>query len=148
MNVRTKADSFRGTLNPRDVEALDRNLYMLFQDLAAVAARVDADPVRLTPTRLAANAHNYAPLGWDTADVLRLAAIAAVDLTGIRGGTPGKLLTIINIGTETITLKASSTSSSPPNRFKFAADHALTQGQTASVCWDEAGFWCPIAFGT
>lgn len=149
ITVRPKTDSFRGRITPRDIEALDKNIRILFEDLAKVAAVVPYERVRLLPPPLVSQTDNYAPAAVTTADIIRLRAVAPVNLTGLRSGTDGQIITLVNLGSETITLKANHADSSPPNRFNCALDHALTQGQTATFYWDAAGpFWCPLGFGT
>lgn len=82
----------------------------------------------LSPTALAANTDDYAPTGFASALVLRLTSSAAVNLTGIAGGSSGRTLLVWNLNaSDAITLKHDTTSTAG-NRFYLpgAADFALT----------------------
>lgn len=79
----------------------------------------------LTPSQITASQNNYTPTGLSTASVLRLDADAARDITGLAGGSDGRILILHNIGAHTITLKDESGSSTAGNRFALVADFAL-----------------------
>lgn len=94
----------------------------------------------LTPAVLAVNTNNYAPTGFAAASIVRLAASAPVDLTGITASSTNVIKLLANVGTQTITLKHASGSSSAANRFRgpSAADVSLTASSTVQVWYDTA----------
>ena len=102
----------------------------------------------ITPAQLTANTDNWAPTGLATASVIRLSADAARNLTGLTGGVDGRIITLINVGTFTITLKNSATSTAA-NQFLFTADLALAANETATVMYDStASRWKLLAKGS
>ena len=93
----------------------------------------------ISPTALSADANDYAPTGIVTAATIRISATAPVNLTGVASGANnvnGRELTIINTGSNTITIKTESASSSAANRFLLNADFALAQNMAALFVYD------------
>jgi len=91
----------------------------------------------ISPTSLAANQDNYSPTGLATASTLRLTSSVAVNITGIAGGTSGRLLTLINIDSNTITLISESASSTAANRFTLAGGNVtLVGGAIVTLAYD------------
>lgn len=70
----------------------------------------------ISPTQLAANTNNWNPTGLSTASTVRLSTDAARNLTGIAGGSTGRLLVLQNVGTFPLIL-AHDTTSTAANRF-------------------------------
>lgn len=89
----------------------------------------------ITPTTLAANTNDYAPTGLSTASTLRISASAAYDLTGITGGSDGRILILQNVGAFAITCKDNVTSTAA-NRFEFGADITIAANQSLAVWYD------------
>ncbi len=89
----------------------------------------------LSPAQITATTSNYAPTGIAGASVLRLSTNASRDLTGITTGADGRILTIINIGTNPLVLKNDITSTAA-NRFLFGADVTLAANQSMTVIYD------------
>ena len=90
----------------------------------------------ISPASIGASQNNYAPTGHTTASVLRLTASGAYNITGLAGGVDGRLLTIFNIGTNTITLKAEDAASTAANRFDIGSDIAIAADQAAVLMYD------------
>lgn len=92
----------------------------------------------ITPAALAANTNDYAPTSIQSAAVLRIASTGAVDLTGIVAATTAHAKLLLNVGTQTITLKHASASSSAANRLRCAgaADFSLTQARGVWIWYD------------
>jgi hypothetical protein len=90
----------------------------------------------ISPAAIAANQNNYAPTGHATASVMRLTASAAYNITGLAGGADGRMLTIMNVGANTITLKNQDAASTAANRFAFGADIALAADKTVGLIYD------------
>lgn len=92
----------------------------------------------LTPAALAADTHNYNPTGLSTANVIRLSASAAgVHLSGISGGTNGRILLLLNVGSEDIYLDNVSGSSTAENQFSIKSDYTLFHsGGSVTLIYD------------
>jgi len=90
----------------------------------------------ITPTALAANTDNYGPTGANSSPTWRISSSSNVDITGITGGSDGRILTLHNIGANTITLKNANTGSLTQNRFALAADVAMLAGMSVVLQYD------------
>lgn len=76
----------------------------------------------ITPAQITADQNNYNPTGLSGATVLRLNSDAARNITGLSGGSDGRLLIVYNVGSFNIVLKDESSSSTAANRFALQAD--------------------------
>ncbi len=92
----------------------------------------------IAPSQITANQNDYSPAGLATASVLRLSTDAARDITGLSGGGAGRVLALVNVGSNAIVLKDQSASSSAGNRFGFGADVTIAAGQSAVLWYDAA----------
>ena len=93
------------------------------------------DPITITPTALAANTNNYNPTGFAGAEVVRISASGAVDLTGLVAPTTGSRLVILqNAGTEIITLKHDVTSTAA-NRFLNSTTADISLGLSMALVY-------------
>lgn len=100
----------------------------------------------ITPTTLAANTDNWAPTGLSTASVIRMAADAAWNLTGIVAQPTGTLLTLTNIGSFPITLMSNVTSTAA-NRFQLPADTVVDPGNAITLRYDgTSSRWRPTVW--
>lgn len=100
-----------------------------------------------SPTQITANQNDYA-IGT-TVNTLRINSDAARDITGFASGSIGRILTVTNVGSFTITFKNESASSTAGNRFAFGADYALTAGSSMILQYDSTSSrWRKIAVGT
>ncbi len=95
-------------------------------------------PGTLAPAALAANTNNYNPAGLADASTLWLTATAPVNLTGLAGGAAGRILIVVNEGTNVITLTNEDSNSSAANRFDFpgGASFRLTQDKSLLLQYD------------
>lgn len=104
---------------------------------------------KITPAALAANTNNYAPAGLDVSSVVRLSsAIGGVNLTGITGGTDGRLLMLQNVGANTVTITHEDALSTAANRFSLrgAASMVLTASKSVTIQYDgTAARWRMLA---
>lgn len=91
----------------------------------------------ISPAQLTANTDDYAPAGFSTASVLRLSTDASRNLTGLAGGTDGRVITIFNVGSFNLVIKNDVTSS-PANRFFLNADVTLQANQAAAFIYDSS----------
>lgn len=90
----------------------------------------------ISPTALSGNTDDWNPTGLTTASMVRLSASAAYNLTGIAAPADRRLLTLHNIGSFTITLKDSVTSSAA-NQFKLnGSDYSLAAGTSVILQYD------------
>lgn len=91
----------------------------------------------ISPTQLTASVNDY-----DVGDspVVRLSSDASRDVTGLKNGTHGRLLLIINVGGQNIVLKDESASSVAANRFALhgSADLTLNAEDSVLVWYDVA----------
>lgn len=95
-------------------------------------------PGILTPPTITTTQNNYSPTGLATASVLRLCTDASRDLTGIAGGTSGRLLLLHNVCANPLVLKDESASSTDVNRFALPADVTLDAEKSAMLQHDLA----------
>jgi hypothetical protein len=89
----------------------------------------------ISPTQIAANTDDYTPTGLSTANVLRLTTDASRNLTGITGGASGRILLLMNVGSNNLVLKDETTSTAA-NRFSFGADVTLGAKQSVLIWYD------------
>jgi hypothetical protein len=91
----------------------------------------------LTPAQITADTNDYAPTGLYTASTLRLSTDATRNLTGLAGGTNGRLMIIHNVGSNPLVLKNESSDSAPENRFLLGgSDLTLNAGQSCVLQYD------------
>lgn len=75
----------------------------------------------LTPPAMSADQNNYNPAGLASAATLRLSATTPVSITGLDGGSTGRILFIHNIDVNAITLVSESGLSTAARRFALAS---------------------------
>lgn len=91
----------------------------------------------ITPAQITANTNDYAPTGLATANTLRLSTDASRDLTGLTGGSDGRLMIVHNVGSNALVLKNESASSTAANRFALGgADVTLAANQSVTLQYD------------
>lgn len=105
----------------------------------AAGATVAAGPLALqgivTPPDLSAgNNNNYNPTGLASAVVLRIGASSGAPfLTGISGGSSGRVLTLVNVNTDDIAITHDDASSTAANRFYLANGATIVVRDNGSV---------------
>lgn len=82
----------------------------------------------LTCPTLSANQNDYNPSGANNAAVLCVSATTPINLTGIANGTPGRIMYIINISTNNITIPNNSSSSLAQNRVYTQTGSSIVLG--------------------
>lgn len=90
----------------------------------------------ITPSQITSNQNNYNPTGLSMAAVIRLDSDAARNITGLDGGTDGRILILINKGSFPITLKSESSSSTAGLRFGFPSDVVLGAKICTALIYD------------
>lgn len=89
----------------------------------------------LRPPKWAANQHDYAPQGIDTALGMEVETDAARNLTGVKIAARSKrFLLIVNVGNFAITIKHNDATSAAVNRFGLPAGNDLVLG-SAEMAW-------------
>lgn len=91
----------------------------------------------ITPAQITSNQNDYNPTGLATAAYVRINSNAARDITGLAGGSDGRKITLVNTGSNAITLKDESGSSTAANRFKLGSDEVLGAGKSIDLWYDD-----------
>lgn len=100
----------------------------------------------ISPSQITANQNDYNPTGITAASVLQLSSDAARSISGIAGGAEGRVLTILNVGSQPINLLDENTASSSANRLTLGSDLALAGKQAAILRYDgTASRWYALA---
>ncbi len=103
----------------------------------------------ISPPQITANQNDYNPTGAATALVLQLSSDASRTITGLAGGAEGRVVSLINIGSQPIVLADESTSSSAANRFTLGTSLTVAAKQAAMLRYDgTAARWRLIAGAT
>ncbi|WP_234838863.1 hypothetical protein [Sinorhizobium meliloti] len=116
---------------------------------AALAHAVSL-PGNISPSQITANQNDYNPANLTTASVLRLTSDASRNITSLAGGANGRILTVMNVGTNPIVLKNDDgATGTAANRFALTGDLTLAAKQSAMLMYDStASRWRQIANGT
>lgn len=115
-----------------------------FEDLTVTGAVAFSGAI--TPAQITANENNYNPTGLSAAVTLRLSTDASRDITGLSGGSSGRLIIIRNVGSFNLVLKDESASSTAANRFALFEDITLQPDQVTLLEYDDTGSrWMVVA---
>jgi len=88
---------------------------------------------QITPTTLAANADDYAPLHWQVSGIVFLSASAPVDITGFDAVQLPQVRRLWNEGSSVITLKNGSAGSVAANRLRLSGDFELEPNEGCTI---------------
>lgn len=104
----------------------------------------------LTPTQISANQNDYNPPGLSAASVLRLSTDISRNITSLAGGADGRIITIMNVGSNPIVLKNDDgTTGTAANRFALTGDLTLAAKQSAMLMYNSTALrWRQIANGS
>jgi hypothetical protein len=103
----------------------------------------------IAPPQITANQNDYNPTGAAAASVLQLASDASRTVSGLAGGAEGRIVSLINSGSQPIVLSDESASSSAANRFALGANLTIPAKQAAMLRYDgTAARWRLIAGAT
>jgi hypothetical protein len=103
----------------------------------------------IAPPQITANQNDYNPTGVAAASVLQLSSDASRTVSGLAGGAEGRVVSLINTGSQPIVLADESTSSSAVNRFTLGANLTVAAKQAAMLRYDgTAARWRLIAGAT
>lgn len=100
----------------------------------------------LSPAQITANQNNYNPTSLSGAAILRLNSDGDYNVTGLAGGSDGRLMIVINVtAARTLTLTDEDTLSSAANRFALGADVAIGPGESIALVYDSTSSrWRPF----
>jgi len=90
----------------------------------------------ITPAAFGADQNNYNPTGLSTASTLRLSSLAPLNITGLAGGSDGRILTLHNIGGSNWTLVDESASSTDINRFALTGNQTIPPDTSVTIQYD------------
>lgn len=90
----------------------------------------------ISPAQLTTNQNDYNPTGLADAVTLRLSSDASRTLTGLQGGADGRVICIVNIGSNPIVLSNEDAGSSAANRFALGSSVTVGAGQGATLQYD------------
>lgn len=91
----------------------------------------------ISPTALSATTNDWNPTGLSTASVIRVdLSGGSQQLTGLAGGSDGRLITLQNISAFNLYLKNANTGSSASNRFLLSADLRVLSGDAVDLWYD------------
>jgi hypothetical protein len=97
----------------------------------------------LSPSQITSNQNNYDPAGLNNggapngASIVRLSSDASRDLTSIVGGAQGRLLVLVNVGSQNIVLKDDDgATGTAANRLQLNADITLLPEQSIMLWYD------------
>jgi hypothetical protein len=100
------------------------------------------------PTQITANQNDYTPAGLAAAAVLQVSSDAARSLSGLGGGAEGRLVAVINVGGQPITLLDDSAASLAANRFALGGNLTVAAKQSALLRYDgTAARWQALTGG-
>lgn len=117
-------------------DLFDVRPFLSISDTSAVTSGAFALTGIISPASIGSNQNNYNPTGLSTAAVMRLTASVSVSITGLQGGSAGRLMFVHNIGANTITLKDEDTLSSASNRFALLADVPMEKDAVVLLQYD------------
>lgn len=101
----------------------------------------------VTPTALSGNVNDYSPTGFAAASTLRIDGGAADrTITGLAGGSDGRIITITNIGsTNNLILSDADAGSTAANRFQIGGNITLAPNGSMTLRYDATSSrWRPI----
>jgi hypothetical protein len=100
----------------------------------------------ISPAQITANQNDYNPAGFASASVLQISSDASRTISGLAGGEEGRVVCILNVGSQTMTLQDENASSAAANRFTLGANLALAAKQAVILRYDgTAARWFALA---
>lgn len=92
----------------------------------------------ISPSQITSNQNDYNPAGIASASVLNLSSDGLRSVSGLADGAEGRVVAIINTGSQIVSLLNESASSTAANRFALGADVAIIAKQAALLRYDGA----------
>lgn len=102
-------------------------------------------PNTISPAQITGNVDNYNPTGLSSAVMVRISTDATRNITGLVGGTAGRIVTFHNIGTQVLQFISDSVNSAAANRFTFDGNIYLATRESLTLQYDgTSALWrCP-----
>lgn len=98
----------------------------------------------ITPAQITADQNNYNPSGLSGASEVQLTTDALRNITGLAGGAAGRVIRLVNAGSNLAVLKDQNASSTAANRFLMGADLQLAANEAVTLSYDaNASRWRP-----
>lgn len=112
-----------------------------------VARKVNLQGIT-APAALTGNVNDYAPAGFQNATTLKLSSTLPVNITGLAGGTSGRVLWIVNAGAFDLTFTPQDVLSAAANRFAIVGPTVVPPGYAVSFIYDPgASRWIGLSQG-
>jgi hypothetical protein len=92
----------------------------------------------ISPSQITSNQNDYNPAGIASASVLNLSSDGLRSVSGLAGGAEGRVVAIVNTGSQIVSLLNESASSTAANRFALGTDVAIIGKQAALLRYDGA----------
>jgi hypothetical protein len=92
----------------------------------------------IAPPQITSNQNDYNPAGVASASVLNLSSDALRSVSGLAGGAEGRVVAVVNTGSQIVSLLNESASSTAANRFALGTDIAIIAKQAALLRYDGA----------
>jgi hypothetical protein len=103
----------------------------------------------ITPAQLTVNQNDYAPTGFSAASAVRLSTNASRNITGLAGGSDGRIIILHNVGSFNVVLTNQDSASTAANRFQFGGDLSLLPDYSVTLRYDAtASRWRAITTAT
>jgi DNA-binding CsgD family transcriptional regulator len=100
----------------------------------------------ISPSQITSNQNDYNPTGIASASVLNLSSDALRSVSGLAGGAEGRVIALVNTGSQIISLLNESASSTAANRFALGSDLAIGAKQATILRYDgTAARWYAVA---
>jgi len=100
----------------------------------------------ISPSQITSNQNDYNPAGIPSACVLNLSSDTLRSVSGLAGGAEGRVVALVNTGSQIISLLNESSSSTAANRFALGCDITIAGKQAALLRYDgTASRWYAIA---
>lgn len=120
--------------------------------LTAAAAFSASNSVALSgtisPTQISASQNDYSPTSFSSASTLRLSTDASRNVTGLAGGADGRIITLVNVGSNPLVLTNQDAASTAANRFLLKSDTTLAPDQSITLRYDNTtARWRPLSGG-
>lgn len=113
---------------------------------ANIGSRSIAFTGSITPSQITSDQNDYNPTGLSTASTLRISTDATRNITGLQGGSNGRVILLHNIGSNSLVLPNESGSSSAANRFNVGSDITIGASGLALLQYDITSLrWRAIA---
>ncbi len=92
----------------------------------------------ISPTQIVADTNDYAPTGFATSTILRVSTDALRNFTGLAGGTAGRFIIWMNVGSFPEQINNENASSATGNRFDFenSLDDIILPGGSRTFVYD------------